>query len=153
MGKKLIILSMLSAFLVIPALANDTEEVTLNDIDTQSVNSKAEEAPAPIALPEVPKWSDFCEAGYENAQFSEKQNILNVINFVDAERTKSNYWAERRINFEKAIEHCNTLTDDKRAFCYDGVRRSENERNDIYQQQMKQINYKNRGIIIDKPNY
>ena len=98
----------------------------------------------------APKWEEFCEQGYENAQLKEKENILNIINFVDAERTKSNYWAERRANFEKAVNQCNSMSETARNYCYEGVRKSENERNEIYERQRKQINYKNQGIKIDK---
>jgi len=98
----------------------------------------------------APKWEEFCEAGYENAVFKEKENILNIINFVNAERTKSNYWAERRANFEKEINQCNAMPDSARNYCYESVRKNETERNEIYEGQRKQVNYKNQGIKIDK---
>lgn len=153
MYKKLIILSVLFSFFFLPCLADEAEEITLDELDTLNVSKEVELIKTEMPPVVAPKWEEFCEAGYENAKYVEKENILNLINFVDAERTKSNYWAERRANFQKAVDHCNTLTDDKKAFCYDGVRNAENERNSMYEQQRKQIIYKNRGIIIDKPNY
>lgn len=155
MGKKLILLSVLLTLFMLPVSANESEEVTLEQVEIPESSSKTEEVQAqePVQSYDIPKWSEFCEQGYENAKLKDKENILNIINFVDAERTKSNYWAERRINFEKAIEHCKTLSEDTKAFCYEGVRKNETEHNEMYEQQRKQINYKNRGIIIDKPNY
>lgn len=153
MGKNLIILSALLGLFVLPVIADEVIEIKLDELDALGSSVKTEEVKAPVPVLEAPKWEEFCESGYENAKLTEKENILNLINFVDAERTKSNYWAERKINFQKAVEHCNTLTDEKRTFCYDGIRKSEKERNEMYELQRKQINYKNRGIIIDKPNY
>lgn len=149
--KKRIFTSLCLFFISLPAGAFDSEEVTLDD--SAMVNDIQESVVLPVKPSEIPKWEEFCESGYENAKLSEKQNILNVINFVDAERTKSNYWAERRLNFEKSIEHCNSLTEEKRSYCYEGVRKSETERNEMYEQQRKLMNYKNRGIVVDKPNY
>ena len=125
MSKKLVIPAILLAFFILPAYSAEVEEVTLNEAEIPVTIDKADTS-AVTVLPS------------ENAQVKDKKNILNVINFVDAERTKSNYWAERRVNFEKSINHCNTLADDKRAYCYEGVRSSEKERNQIYEQQRKQ---------------
>ena len=138
MSKKLVIPAILLAFFILPAYSAEVEEVTLNEAEIPVTIDKADTSAVTVLPSEVPKWEEFCESGYENAQVKDKKNILNVINFVDAERTKSNYWAERRVNFEKSINHCNTLADDKRAYCYEGVRRSEKERNQIYEQQRKQ---------------
>ncbi len=155
MLKKSILISLFIALLSIPVLADEQGEITLDETDTLELPAVVQDEPAkpPVQSVNAPKWEEFCESGYENAKATDKKNILNVINFVDAERTKSNYWAERRVNFEKAIEHCNTLTEEEKAFCYEGVRNAENERNEMYEIQRKHINYKNQGIIIDKPNY
>ena len=153
MGKKLILLSVLLTLFMLPVSANETEEVTLQEVQTPEITSEIEEVQTSAPSYEIPQWSEFCEPGYENAKLNDKENILNIINFVDAERTKSNYWAERRINFEKAIDHCKTLTEDAKAFCYEVVRKSETDRYEMYEQQRKHINYKNRVIIIDKAIY
>lgn len=162
MIKKRFILLILMSMLLLPAFAeetSDTGEVVLDELDTlefQSETEKPQIRPAArmnFQNVEEPKWEEFCESGYETARLREKKNIFNIINFVDAEQEKSNYWAQRRDNFEKAIEHCKTLTDDEKGYCFEGVRNAELERNEMYEQQRRQINYKNRGIVIDKPNY
>ncbi len=154
MAKKLILLSFLFGMFALPVMANELEqEVILDELEMLNVSKDVEvitSEPIPLV---APKWEEFCESGYENAKHSEKENILNIFSFVDAERTKSNYWAERRANFEKSVAHCNTLDDYKKSMCYKSLRSNEIERNEMYEQQRKQINYKNRGIIIDKPNY
>ncbi len=157
MFKKSISILLFSTLLAVPVFAQDTDAVILDEMDTLQLPSAPQTVESPKTVSasstlEAPKWEEFCESGYENAQKREKKNILNVINVVDAEQTKSNYWAERRLNFEKAVEHCNTLTEDEKAFCYEGVRNAEKERNEMYEMQRKHINYKNQGIIIDKPN-
>lgn len=121
--------------------ANSDEEITLDSIEVTSNNSSDDNF-------NIPKWEEFCESGYENATLKEKENILNIINFVDAERTKSNYWAERRANFEKSVNHCNSLEGSTRNYCFESLRKTETERNEIYEQQRKQVNYKNQGIQI-----
>ena len=162
MIKKSFILLVLMSILILPAFADgtsETGEVVLDELDTLELPASSEQSAIRPAAKytaqniEAPKWEEFCESGYEDAKLREKKNIFNIINFVDAEQSKSNYWAERRINFEKAIEHCNTLTTEEKSFCYEGVRNAELERNEMYEQQRKQINYKNRAIVIDKPNY
>lgn len=156
MFKKAALLLFLMSLFAIPVCAEDTGAITLDEMDTLELPAsqpEVEQKPAVQIKVEAPKWEEFCESGYENAKIREKKNILNVINVVDAEQTKSNYWAERRLNFEKAIEHCNTLTAEERAFCYEGVRNAEKERNEMYEMQRKHINYKNQGIVIDKHNY
>ena len=156
MFKKAALLLFLMSLFAIPVCAADTGAITLDEMDTLELPAsqpEGEQKPAVQKKVEAPKWEEICESGYENAKIREKKNILNVINVVDAEQTKSNYWAERRLNFEKAIEHCNTLTAEERAFCYEGVRNAEKERNEMYEMQRKHINYKNQGIVIDKPNY
>ncbi len=154
MLKKIFVISLLIGFISIPVFADEQGTITLDEIDTLELPTEPQTPAVKPAVQNInaPKWEEFCESGYENAKATDKKNVLNVINFVDAERTKSNYWAERRANFEKAIEHCNTLTEEEKAFCYEGVRNAENERNEMYEMQRKHINYKNQGIIIDKPN-
>lgn len=152
MLKKSIIISLLIALISVPVFAEEQSEITLDEMDSLELPvATQEESQKPVQNITVPKWEEFCESGYENAKVTEKKNVLNLINFVDAERTKSNYWAERRLNFEKAIDHCNTLTEEEKAYCYEGVRNAENERNEMYEMQRKHINYKNQGIIINKP--
>lgn len=112
-------------------------------------NAQSKTTSTTVAI-DAPKWEDFCETGYENASTKDRENLLNIINFVNAERIKSNYWAERRESFEKAITHCNSLEENSRSYCYESVRKSENEKNEMYEQQRKQVNYKNQGIKIDK---
>ena len=115
-------------------------------LDSTATNS----AIKTVTPADAPKWEEFCEIGYENASKKEKENIFSIINFVNAQRIKNNYWAERRENFEKAINHCNSLEENARNYCYEGVRKTETEKNEFYEQQRKDTNYKNQGIRVDK---
>lgn len=158
MIKKKLLLFVLCSMLILPAAADEINgDIVLDETDTlefpAGTPEESRRVQPSLKTVSVPKWEEFCESGYEDAKLRPNKNIFNIINFVDAEQDKSNYWAERRINFEKAMEHCNTLTAEEKGYCYEGVRNAELERNEMYEQQRKQINYKNRGILIDKPNY
>lgn len=68
-----------------------------------------------------PEWSEFCPKKYSN---------------VSADRwhytSSGRYWSERRKNFEKRLEKCNTLTPEYREACYKNLREIENNATKIY---------------------
>ena len=90
-----------------------------------------------------PKWSDFCETGYENAVYKNKDDIFNIFNYVKTERTKTNYWAERRVSFEKYLKTCNALENEAKTTCYAELKKSETEKNDLYKLKRDQLLYRN----------
>lgn len=96
-----------------------------------------------------PKWTDFCEIGYENAVYKDSRDIFNIFSFVKSERVKKNYWAERRVSFESYLKSCNALNDDAKASCYDELRNMENQKNDLYKLKRKQLLYEN-NIELDR---
>ena len=69
--------------------------------------------------------------------------MFNVFSYVKSERTKTNYWAERRVSFEKYLKSCNELDDSAKAACYAELRKSENEKNDLYKLKRTQMLYEN----------
>ena len=90
-----------------------------------------------------PKWTDFCETGYENAVYKNKDDIFNIFNYVKSERTKSNYWAERRVSFEKYLKSCNALDNEAKDTCYTELKNSENQKNELYKLKRDQLLYQN----------
>ena len=116
-----------------------------------SEEEKAVQTPAenvkPVELP--PKWTDFCELGYENAVYKNSHDIFNIFSFVKSERVKKNYWAERRVSFESYLNSCNNLADDAKASCYAELRNIENQKNDLYRIKRKQLLYEN-NIELDR---
>lgn len=121
--KKIFILIIL-IFAIIPVFA---EEIEQNKIET--------------IVP--PKWTDFCETGYENAVYKNKDDIFNIFNYVKSERTKSNYWAERRVSFEKYLKSCNALDNEAKDTCYTELKNSENQKNELYKLKRDQLLYQN----------
>ncbi len=121
--KKFFILIIL-IFAIIPVFA---EEIEQNKIET--------------IVP--PKWTDFCETGYENAVYKNKDDIFNIFNYVKSERTKSNYWAERRVSFEKYLKSCNALDNEAKDTCYTELKNSENQKNELYKLKRDQLLYQN----------
>ena len=85
-----------------------------SSMPVQAEENQSEQLPAekikPVVLP--PKWTDFCELGYENAVYKNSHDIFNIFSFVKSERVKKNYWAERRVSFESYLDSCNKLDDD-----------------------------------------
>lgn len=110
-----------------------------------SEEEKAVQTPAetvkPVVLP--PKWIDFCELGYENAVYKNSHDIFNIFSFVKSERVKKNYWAERRVSFESYLRSCNALSDDAKVTCYSELKKSEEQKNDLYKLKRKQLLYEN----------
>ena len=116
---------MVFSFSLIPVLSEDI----------QLINPQA-------TLP--PKWTDFCETGYENAVYKDRNDIFNVFTYVKSERAKTNYWAERRVSFEKYLKSCNSLSDkESQATCYAELKKSETEKNDLYKLKRTQMLYEN----------
>ena len=71
-----------------------------------------------------PVWSDFCPDGLENAEYKE-------IQWYWPEGTKStqaiyNYWAQRRVEFEKGLAECDSLDGGLNNSCYEELRKRQN---------------------------
>ena len=96
----------------------------------------------PVYATARPKWTDFCPRGLENSEYKEIQNFW-------PDGTKStqaiyNYWAERRASFESYLKSCNALADDaSKSACYSELRKSEEQKNDLYKLKRKQLLYEN----------
>lgn len=116
-----------------------------SSMPVQAEENQSEQLPAekikPVVLP--PKWTDFCELGYENAVYKNSHDIFNIFSFVKSERVKKNYWAERRVSFEGYLDSCNKLDDDAKSACYAELRNIENQKNDLYRIKRKQLLYEN----------
>ncbi len=97
------------------------------------------EEETPVNFVTAPKWEDFCESGYENAKNTDRDDVFNVFTFVKSERVKRNYWAERRKSFESYLKTCDVLESDAKSACYDELRKSEEEKNDLYNIKRKQL--------------
>lgn len=144
--KLLLILGLLVIFTAVPVKSEDGVEAldstTPLPVEEVKLPEKSPEAVKPLVLP--PKWTDFCETGYENAVYTSRDDIFNVFTFVKAERVKKNYWAERRASFESYLKSCNALTDDaSKSACYSELRKSEEQKNDLYKLKRKQLLYEN----------
>lgn len=116
-----------------------------SSMPVQAEENQSEQLPAekikPVVLP--PKWTDFCELGYENAVYKNSHDIFNIFSFVKSERVKKNYWAERRVSFESYLDSCNKIDDDAKSACYAELRNIENQKNDLYRIKRKQLLYEN----------
>lgn len=116
-----------------------------SSMPVQAEENQSEQLPAEKIKPVVlsPKWTDFCELGYENAVYKNSHDIFNIFSFVKSERVKKNYWAERRVSFESYLDSCNKLDDDAKSACYAELRNIENQKNDLYRIKRKQLLYEN----------
>ena len=144
--KLLLILGLLVILTAVPVKSEDDVEAldstTPLPVEEVKLPEKSPEAVKPLVLP--PKWTDFCETGYENAVYTSRDDIFNVFTFVKAERVKKNYWAERRASFESYLKSCNALADDaSKSACYSELRKSEEQKNDLYKLKRKQLLYEN----------
>lgn len=127
----------------IPVLSDEGIQ-TFDPLDVQETQTEAPAAQAEVkALVVPPKWTDFCEMGYENAVYKDSQDIFNIFSFVKSERVKKNYWAERRVSFESYLKSCNALDDEAKATCYEALKKSEEQKNDLYKLKRKQLLYEN----------
>ncbi len=138
------LLSALLFLLIFGALPVPADELSEQDSSSApQVQNVSENIPEqkPIIIP--PKWTEFCEMGYENAVYKDSNDIFNIFSFVKSERVKKNYWAERRVSFEKYLKSCNSLNDDAKSACYDKLRTIENEKNDLYKIKRNQLLYEN----------
>lgn len=150
--KPKILLLILLLLAGIPVMSNETEEqVPVTPVEQNVINqpqkSETEENVKTLVIP--PKWTDFCEIGYENAVYKDSHDIFNIFSFVKSERVKKNYWAERRVSFESYLKSCNALNDDAKASCYNELRNMENQKNDLYKLKRKQLLYEN-NIELDR---
>lgn len=144
--KLLLILGLLVIFTAVPVKSEDDVEAldstTPLPVEEVKLPEKSPEAVKPLVLP--PKWTDFCETGQENAVYTSRDDIFNVFTFVKAERVKKNYWAERRASFESYLKSCNALADDaSKSACYSELKKSEEQKNDLYKLKRKQLLYEN----------
>ncbi len=141
MKKIFIILSLL--VIGLPVMCDDVaEEITVPKsevIPAQSIIKPAD--PVREELP--PRWSEFCEAGYENAVYKDSHDVFNIFSFVKSERVKKNYWAERRVSFEKYLKTCEVLSSDAKSACYANLREIESQKNELYKIKSKQLLYEN----------
>lgn len=141
MKKIFITLSLLAIGL--PVICDDAaEEITVPKsevIPAQSIIKPAD--PVREELP--PRWSEFCEAGYENAVYKDSHDVFNIFSFVKSERVKKNYWAERRVSFEKYLKTCEVLSSDAKSACYANLREIESQKNELYKIKSKQLLYEN----------
>ncbi len=147
--KKIILLSILFLFAGIPILANEVNEAQ-SDYQEQVESldpSEITQMPAPVKTEKTlvvpPKWTDFCESGYENAVYKDSHDVFNIFSFVKSERVKKNYWAERRVSFENYLKTCNALDDEAKVTCYQELTKSEEQKNDLYKLKRKQLLYEN----------
>lgn len=141
MKKIFITLSLLAIGL--PVICDDVaEEITVPKsevIPAQSIMKPV--VPVREELP--PRWSEFCEAGYENAVYKDSHDVFNIFSFVKSERVKKNYWAERRVSFEKYLKTCEVLSSDAKSACYANLRKIESQKNELYKIKSKQLLYEN----------
>ena len=141
MKKIFIILSLL--VIGLPVMCDDVvEEITVPKsevIPAQSIMKPV--VPVREELP--PRWSEFCEAGYENAVYKDSHDVFNIFSFVKSERVKKNYWAERRVSFEKYLKTCEVLSSDAKSACYANLREIESQKNELYKIKSKQLLYEN----------
>ena len=141
MKKIFITLSLLAIGL--PVMCEDVaEEITVPKsevIPAQSIMKPV--VPVREELP--PRWSEFCEAGYENAVYKDSHDVFNIFSFVKSERVKKNYWAERRVSFEKYLKTCEVLSSDAKSACYANLREIESQKNELYKIKSKQLLYDN----------
>lgn len=72
----------------------------------------------PILAVEAPQWSEFCPSQYLNVQSA----TFN---------TDKNYWHNRRLQFENALENCKMKIGTERNYCYTELRDLENMKNEI----------------------
>lgn len=101
----------------------------------------AEEVELIVPLEKTPQWNDFCEVGYENAQYKDTNDIWNIFSFVKAERVKKNYWAQRRESFDKFLKTCNEMDSSAKSNCYQELKQAENQKNALYKQKRELILY------------
>ena len=141
MKKIFITLSLLAIGL--PVICDDVaEEITVPKsevIPAQSIMKPV--VPVREELP--PRWSEFCEAGYENAVYKDSHDVFNIFSFVKSERVKKNYWAERRVSFEKYLKTCEVLSSDAKSACYANLREKKKKKNELYKIKSKQLLYEN----------
>ena len=97
-----------------------------------------------------PVWSDFCLKVLEDAEYKE-------IQWYWPEGTKStqsiyNYWAQRRIEFEKGLSECDSLQGGLNNTCYEELKKRQNFVSDQYKKdiQQKQISNQIWRDIHDK---
>ncbi len=153
--KQKILLLILLLLAGIPVMCDDTEQqapvppAVQNKINQPMENETPEQPEKVTTLNIPPKWTDFCEIGYENAVYKDSHDIFNIFSFVKSERVKKNYWAERRVSFENYLKSCNALDDSAKASCYSELRNIENQKNDLYRLKRRQLLYEN-NIELDR---
>lgn len=66
----------------------------------------------------APDWKEFCPPQYANIDTQK-----------DYKLAEKQYWANRKLNFEKRIEKCDSLNPNQQEACYAKVRELENSAN------------------------
>ena len=145
----LLILLLLAGIPVMCDEAAPVPAVEQNEINQPQKTEPVEQQENVKILVIPPKWTDFCEIGYENAVYKDTHDIFNIFSFVKSERVKKNYWAERRVSFENYLKSCNALDDSAKASCYSELRNIEHQKNDLYRLKRNQLLYEN-NIQLDR---
>lgn len=71
-----------------------------------------------------PVWNEFCPIGYCNAE--SKEIKWYWIYAVKEEQAQENYWAMRRVQFERDIKNCDNYPENERNICYERLRSQQN---------------------------
>lgn len=141
---KKIILTAVFFAIGIPVISADVIEqsnVPQSEVIPEVQNVVKPADPVRDELP--PQWSEFCEAGYERAVYKDRHDVFDIFSFVKSERVKNNYWAERRVSFEKYLKTCENLDSHSKSSCYAKLREMENDKNELYKIKSKQLLYEN----------
>lgn len=73
----------------------------------------------------APEWSEFCPVEYLNA----KQTKWSK---------DTDYWYNRRIQFEASLAKCNSYTGDDLKYCYNHIRTVEENKNKVWNTRLEQ---------------
>lgn len=95
----------------------------------------------------APQWSEFCPVSYMNAKDSKWNK-------------DSNYWYERRVQFENALNQCSNYKNDDLKSCYSQIRDAELNKNKAWNQKVdarnleheEYIEYRNKQQTVDAVN-
>lgn len=73
----------------------------------------------------APEWSEFCPVEYLNAKQSKWSK-------------NTDYWYNRRLQFETSVSRCNSYTGNDLKSCYEHIRTVEENKNKVWQERLKQ---------------
>ena len=79
----------------------------------------------------IPEWKDFAPAAYVDVKEPKGLSKLNV---------NSQYWFQRRVEFEEALDNCQDLPDSEERFsCYEALKVKQYKLNDDYNARVEAI--------------